>query len=168
MYHASVGLLVSGTGILESLVENPTLSSVGIGILYPTDYLPTQNGGQTRLINSFVEDLEGLLGIKRTEISLADMWRESKPDSVKETNLAEYLKTARTLHYYKDAIQIVKDFVDGYKQKFDKGPFIHRVLRWRWEMAAKKWLLNNVFREGTALVLPVDEGKPNYRDAPPP
>ncbi len=32
----------------------------------------------------------------------------------------------------------------------------------------KKWLLDNVLREGTVLVLPVDEGKPNYRDAPPP
>ncbi len=69
------------------------LLQVGTRILYPTDYLPTQNVAQTRLIESFIENLESLLGIKRTEISLADMWRESKPDLVEETDLAEYLKT---------------------------------------------------------------------------
>jgi hypothetical protein len=31
----------------------------------------------------------------------------------------------------------------------------------------RKWLLEKVFLEGTLVVLPVDEGKPNYRDATP-
>lgn len=31
-----------------------------------------------------------------------------------------------------------------------------------------KWLLENIFANGAVLVLPVDEGNPNYRDAPPP
>lgn len=31
----------------------------------------------------------------------------------------------------------------------------------------KKWLLEHVFVQGV-LVLPIEEEKPNYRDAPPP
>jgi len=39
---------------------------------------------------------------------------------------------AGTLRYYKDAIQIVKGFLDGYTKKFDRSSFIHQALRWRW------------------------------------
>jgi len=47
-----------------------------------------------RLIDSFVEDLEEFLGVKRTPISLADLWRESRPGFVKEKDdLSEYLRT---------------------------------------------------------------------------
>jgi hypothetical protein len=45
------------------------------------------------LINSFVEDMEGFLGVKRTLISLADMWRESGPEVVQEKEISEYLRT---------------------------------------------------------------------------
>ncbi|KPM44210.1 hypothetical protein AK830_g2374 [Neonectria ditissima] len=92
---------------------------------------------------------------------------------------------AGTLPYYKDAIQIVKEFYDGYTKEFGKTPFVHRALRWRWETADTvtpeerdegwqriytygKWLLDNIFTEGSILVLPIDEGRPNYRDTPPP
>lgn len=32
----------------------------------------------------------------------------------------------------------------------------------------REWLLRHVFKAWTIVVLPLDEGKPNYRDAPPP
>lgn len=107
-----------------------------------------------KLIDSFVEDLEHVLGTKRTPISLAELWQKSPPDSVVDKDLSEYLKTARsfsarpfksskrllltyphqagTLPYYKDAIGIVKEFYDGYTAKFGKTPFVHRALLWRW------------------------------------
>lgn len=46
-----------------------------------------------RLINSFVEDLEEFLGVKRTPTSLADLWRESHSAFVEEKDLSEYLRT---------------------------------------------------------------------------
>ncbi|KAK5657950.1 hypothetical protein OQA88_2502 [Cercophora sp. LCS_1] len=148
-------------GYSKKLVQNAT---VGASVLYPIGYLPAQSENQMRLIDSFVEDLE-------------DMWRKTKPDSVEEADLAEYLKT--------DAIAIVKNFADGCRQKLDESPFIHRALRWRWEVADKvtpedrdegweriyiykKWLFENIFVEGSVLVLPVGDGKPGYRDNPPP
>jgi len=138
-----------------------------------------------KLIDSFVEDLEGFLGVQRTNISLADMWRRSCPDSTKGIELSNYLATAATLPYYKDACGLLKTFVDGYKEKFGKTPFFHRALRWRIEQADKvtpeerdegweriytykKWLLANVFKKGTVLVLPVEDGKPSSRESSPP
>lgn len=38
---------------------------------------------------------------------------------------------------------------------------------WEHIYTYRKWLLENVFHEGTLVILPVDEGKPNYRDATP-
>ncbi|KAI0099796.1 amidase [Nemania sp. FL0031] len=92
---------------------------------------------------------------------------------------------AATLPYYKDAVDILNGFSSGYKEKFGKAPFFHRALRWRWDIADKvtkeehdegweriykyrEWLRTNIFRPGTLMVLPVDEGKPNNRETPPP
>ena len=62
-------------------------------ILCPTDYLPTPNMAQTKLVDSFVQDLERLLGVKRTKVCLAEMWRDTAPDSVRGIELPDYLKT---------------------------------------------------------------------------
>jgi hypothetical protein len=32
----------------------------------------------------------------------------------------------------------------------------------------REWLLTHVLKAATIVILPLDEGKPNYRDAPPP
>lgn len=45
-----------------------------------------------KLIDSFVQDLENFLGVPRTKVSLADMWRHSCPDSAKGVELSEYLE----------------------------------------------------------------------------
>ena len=59
------------------------------------DYLPTPNTAQTRLIDTFVECLESALQVKRTEISLAELWKGDSPDGPEHTDIAEYLKLVR-------------------------------------------------------------------------
>jgi hypothetical protein len=61
-------------------------------ILYPKDYLPTTNAAQTEVIETFVRDLEAELGVMRTEVSLAEEWKKSRPVDVEEEDVAEYLK----------------------------------------------------------------------------
>lgn len=46
-----------------------------------------------KLVDSFVQDLESFLGVQRTKVSLADMWRHSRPDSAEGIELSEYLET---------------------------------------------------------------------------
>ncbi|KAF7883605.1 uncharacterized protein EAF02_005525 [Botrytis sinoallii] len=80
-------------------------------------------------IDSFVRDLEGLHGVSKPEISLAEMWRNSSPQSDANIELSDYLETAGTLPYYKDACAKLDEFVEGYKKKFHKTPFFHQALR---------------------------------------
>lgn len=62
-----------------------------VKILYPLDYLPTTTPAQTALITKFVEGLESALGVKRTEISLADLWKKDLPDGPEHSDISEYL-----------------------------------------------------------------------------
>lgn len=48
-----------------------------------------------QLMTSFIEDLERYLGVKTTDISLASMWRDSAPESVRGVELSDYLETVR-------------------------------------------------------------------------
>lgn len=64
-----------------------------IKLLYPSDYLPTPNPAQTRLIDKFVTGLESALQISRTNVSLADLWKRDCPDGAEHEDIAEYLET---------------------------------------------------------------------------
>jgi hypothetical protein len=66
-------------------------------ILYPKDYLPMTNAAQIAVIESFIRDLEVELGVKRTEVSVAEEWKKSRPVDVKEDGVAEYLKEVRDI-----------------------------------------------------------------------
>ncbi|KAH8753093.1 amidase [Diaporthe sp. PMI_573] len=181
VFHKFADLWYGGSSKLNnsaSLTKDAT-------ILYPTDYLPTNNAEQMKIIDAFVSDLEAFLGVKRTPISLAEEWRKTGAETPETADLSKYLETAATLPYYKDAIEIVKEWTDKYREQHGRSPFIHRALRWRWEMADKltpeerdegwsriykyrEWLLTHVLKAATIVILPLDEGKPNYRDASPP
>lgn len=101
------------------------------------------------MIDSFVRDLEAELGVKCTEISLAEEWKKDLPAGVKHDDVAEYLKEVRptqpiysgqlltelqagTLPYYRDSYKQLAAFRDGYRKIFGKAPFVHEALRWRW------------------------------------
>lgn len=62
-------------------------------ILYPQDYLPTPNNAQTKLIDEFVSALESALGVQKTPISIADLWRQDCPDGEEHADIAKYLDT---------------------------------------------------------------------------
>lgn len=64
-------------------------------ILYPLDYLPTSNPDQSCLIDKFASGLESALHVKRTKISLAELWKEDCPDGKEHQDIAEYLDTVR-------------------------------------------------------------------------
>lgn len=61
--------------------------------------------------------------------------------------------------------------VCSYKQSralADKLTLEERNQGWERIRTYKQWLLQNVFKEGTIVILPIDEGKPNSRENPPP
>ncbi|OQD66177.1 hypothetical protein PENPOL_c005G02364 [Penicillium polonicum] len=156
-------------------------------ILYPSDYLPTPNPAQTQVIDKFVSGLESALGINRTGISLADLWEKHCPDGEQHKDIATYLEFAGIYPFYHDQYHHLAEFRNQYKDKYGKPPFVHRALHWQWNVGKaitqgecdecwrrseiyRHWLLEKVFKADdedtvTVMILPIEAGKPNYRDA---
>jgi hypothetical protein len=63
-----------------------------VEILYPEDYLPTENLAQTHLIKSFVAGVESAFSVKKTKISLAALWKEQLPDGPEHGDIGTYLQ----------------------------------------------------------------------------
>ncbi|KAK1961465.1 amidase [Colletotrichum sublineola] len=156
-------------------------------IVYPRDYLPTPNPQQSLLIENFVTGLESALGIKRVPLSIAELWRREVPDGEEYDDVAAYLETAGIYPFYYDQYHNLADFRNEYQEKFGKPPFVHRALHWQWDVAKsvskeerdeclrrcevyRDWLLKRVFKADdenciTIMPLPIEVGKPNYRDS---
>ncbi|KAF4985542.1 hypothetical protein F66182_16918, partial [Fusarium sp. NRRL 66182] len=144
----------------------------------------------SQVIDNFVKGLESALQVSRIKISLAEEWRKDCPDGYQNPDIVEYLKLAGGIPFYHDAYYALADFRDKYKEKFGKPPFVHRAVHRQWDVAReitkeerdkywrrseiyRHWLLDNIFRVNdknsvTIMILPIEKGKPNYRDADPP
>ncbi|KAJ5715484.1 amidase [Penicillium malachiteum] len=144
-------------------------------ILYPRDYLPTGNQAQSRLIENFIQGLEKASEIEREEISLAEDWGKEKI-----APMGQIMGTSPSTSNF------LENFREEYKKQYGKPPFVQKAMRWRWEISNKVtieernmywrrseiyryWLLDKIFQvtsEGpmSFMVLPIEEGKPDYRD----
>lgn len=60
-------------------------------ILYATDFFPHQNPEQQAMVNEFVQSLEVLLGVKKTEISIAERWSQCPPGEAGQKSIRDYL-----------------------------------------------------------------------------
>ncbi|KAL2070236.1 hypothetical protein VTL71DRAFT_13262 [Oculimacula yallundae] len=164
------------------------LCFTAIEILYPSDYLPTPNPAQTRLLDIFVSGLESALNVKRKHISLKELWKKDCPDGPQHADVAEYLRFAGIYPFYHDAYHATSDFRKGFEEKHGKPPFVHRCIQWTWEVGKsisraerdecwrrdeiyRHWLLERIFKADcqdsiSIMVLPIEVGQPVYRDAP--
>ncbi|KAI0110841.1 amidase [Nemania sp. FL0031] len=155
-------------------------SKIPVRILYPTDYLPTSNNDQSLAIDKFITALETSLQVERTPVCIAERWKEDRPDGPHNADISKYLKDAGS----------TSSFRADYEKKFGVPPFVHRYEHWLWDVGKsvtkewrqeclrrcevyRSWLLNSVFESTsqdklTIMVLPIEVGKPNYRDSPEP
>ncbi|KAJ5471030.1 amidase [Penicillium desertorum] len=163
-----------------------TPSVLPVRILYPRDYLPTKNEAQSRLIDTFVGGLETEFGVKRQEVSLAELWKHDCPDGPDHEDIAEYLELDGGYPYYRDSYHYLEGFRNEYKKEYGKPPFVHRAMHWQWDVSKnisieerdmywrhseiyRHWLLEKIFQANSKesisiMVFPIEEGKPNYRD----
>ncbi|KAF2438444.1 amidase [Karstenula rhodostoma CBS 690.94] len=163
-------------------------SKFSVKVLYPLEYLPTSNPGQSELLEKLVCGLESAVDTRRTEISLARLWKTDCPDGKEHENIEKYLGTAGIYPFYYDQYHNLADFRTKYEEKHGKPPFVHRSLHWQWDVAKtitrnerdeclprckvyRDWLLDKVFEVSSensisVMVFPIESGQPNYRDAP--
>uniref|UniRef100_A0A8H7N2M7 Amidase domain-containing protein n=1 Tax=Bionectria ochroleuca TaxID=29856 RepID=A0A8H7N2M7_BIOOC len=171
------------------LLRQPS-SEIAVEILYPLDYLPTRNAEQTEAIDKFVSGLESAFKVKRTPVSIAKAWKDDLPDGTEHGDIAKYLETAGIYPFFYDGYHALEPFRREYHKKFGRAPFVHRYVKWQWEVAKgiskeerdecwcrcqvyRKWLLSMIFSAESKdsikiMVLPIEAGEPNYRDSPEP
>ncbi|KAH8710031.1 amidase signature domain-containing protein [Phaeosphaeriaceae sp. PMI808] len=149
----------------ESFLSNPV-------ILWPTDFWPIDN--------------KNTLGVKRTDISIQDLWREKTPKEANTTDIKEYLKNVGVTSFCYGVYEELEIFRRSYREKYSEEPYINPVMRWRWEAAKditrdqhegavyrlsiyKNFALNEVLqsqKRDAIMILPITSQQVNYRDVP--
>lgn len=61
-------------------------------MIYPTDWLPTEDSEQMAMIEDFTVIIEKSLDVTRTEVSLSKEWALTAPEELRAIPLADYLK----------------------------------------------------------------------------
>jgi hypothetical protein len=61
-------------------------------LIYPTDWLPTEDPEQMAMIEEFTVIVEKSLGVTRTEVSLSEEWALTAPEGLRAISIADYLK----------------------------------------------------------------------------
>ncbi len=165
-------------------------------ILWPKEYcdrqskyVVTQNEEVHIKFEHFVSELEKFLGVRRTIVSLRDIWKKRKPHQP-EQNFDEYFKYTYEAILNRDSFTNNAGFVEDYTNAFGWHPYLPPSIKNRWkhgksiteeerEFAVrqvsefKKWFENEVLgHEGcpnsAVMVWPWTVGSPNYLDLPRP
>jgi hypothetical protein len=64
-------------------------------IIYPSDYLPTNNLVQQEIIDQFIRELEASLGLKHTKLSFQKLWDERPPEAARGQGLENFMENVR-------------------------------------------------------------------------
>ncbi|KAF2117001.1 amidase signature domain-containing protein [Lophiotrema nucula] len=167
--------------------EEPQVYQSSMSIIYPRDFLPVANTVQMGLIDKFVQDLEATFDVRKTELSIADLWKEKTPQEARGADITEFLKDVGVKSFCYGVAEELQSFRDEYWKKHSKAPYVNPVMRWRLEAAAnvtreqhedavdrlriyKRWLIEEVLQVGkqdSIVVLPITSQAVDYRDVPP-
>ncbi|KAF9767633.1 hypothetical protein IL306_015180 [Fusarium sp. DS 682] len=153
-------------------------------LIYPVDYLPTENPDQMRIINSFIKDIETHLPATIIQFSIRVSWQLSHPPNTPDY-VETYLDDVIRRTFYHQFYHSTDDFRKTYAQKHNgRLPYVIPFVQRRWAQGAsvsdaeheeatrrlltyKKWLNEQLFGDGnieTFVILPVATAKPVYRD----
>ncbi|CAG9984813.1 unnamed protein product [Clonostachys byssicola] len=117
-------------------------------LIYPTDYWPVKDEPSQKLFEAFITKVEDFLGVKRTRISLADLWNESRPAYTDES-IVQYLKHAFEWSANRDQwLGLLKPFIQDYTDKMGKPPVLNPQDGY----------------SSSIMILPWTTGEPAYRD----
>ncbi|KAK8052679.1 amidase [Apiospora saccharicola] len=150
-------------------------------VIYPLDFFPVQNSEQMRILNEFMDDMTTYLPAQLNCVSIAETWRLSPPEGVKD-KLSDYLRNVIVDTYYHDFYHSTEEFRDDLKEEYNRCPYVIPFVQDRWELGAsvsredyesglqklnvyRNWLLQRFFQhKQTLMVLPISNVEPNYRD----
>ncbi|RHZ70336.1 hypothetical protein CDV55_108201 [Aspergillus turcosus] len=149
-------------------------------ILYPSDFLPTDDPEQLKAMESFLEDITKGTGCSYRQISIGKEWQNTAP--VEEKDLHQYLYNLTRHGWYYAAYHSFDDFRDEYEKKHGHGPFVTEVVRWTLGKEVdieqhveimnrlsifRSWFLEHFMPKrphNTLVAMHIDAVKPRYRD----
>lgn len=100
-------------------------------LLYPVDYWQITDEASQKVFETFVTRMENFVGIKRTNIHLAEIWEKQRPDYV-NVSLAEYMHSAFAWSANRDQwLHLLKPFIEEYTEKFGKPPVLNPQVRFK-------------------------------------
>lgn len=100
-------------------------------LICPSDYWPVQDEASQEVFETFIVRVENFLGIKRTNIHLADTWEKHRPNGVDES-LSEYMHSAFAWSANRDQwLGLLKPFIDEYTEKMGKPPVLNPQIRFK-------------------------------------
>lgn len=153
-------------------------------LIYPLDYLPTENPEQMKIIDSFIQDLETHLPATIIPLSIRSSWHQSHPPEASD-DVEQYLHDVIRRTFYRQFYHSTASFRQVYAERHDgQQPYVIPFVRRRWTLGAsvsdaeheeatqrllvyRKWLHDQFFGDEnfeTFVILPVAEVKPVYRD----
>ncbi|KAK7918291.1 hypothetical protein PG985_010165 [Apiospora marii] len=157
-------------------------------LIYPTDYWPVADAASQKVFDNFVSQLETLLGVQRVELSLAETWRQTRPDDTSES-IAEQFHHVFDWSANRDQwTGLLEPFIKEYTEKTGKPPVLNPQVRFKVSeytpsiTAEQKregerllamyhdWFYEQILapsKDGyssSIIILPWTNGEPDYRD----
>ncbi|KAI0111137.1 putative glutamyl-tRNA amidotransferase subunit A [Nemania sp. FL0031] len=156
-------------------------------LIYPTDYWQVDDEASQQAFESFITRIENFLGVKRTEISIADMWKETRPEGADES-IAKYFHYVFDWSANRDQwTGLFQPFIEDFTQKMGKAPVLNPQIRFKVgytqtvtaEQKAEgdrllkiyhHWFYEHIMPptddgySSSIMILPWTNGEPNYRD----
>ncbi|KAH7092427.1 amidase signature domain-containing protein [Paraphoma chrysanthemicola] len=154
-------------------------------IIYPTDYLPTENLDQMRGLDYFVGELATFLSVEPRKLSISQEWKDSAP--IQENSLPTYMQNVQAHGFFYDLYHCFDQFRDDYWEKHRHEPFLTKTLRWAWGIGGlvskeqrddamdrvsvfRDWFIKHIMQpeqKRTIVILPIETLEPRYRDTAP-
>ncbi|KAL7901886.1 amidase signature domain-containing protein [Trichoderma sp. SZMC 28014] len=152
-----------------------------------TDYWPVNHEESQRVMERFITRVENFLGVTRTNMNLADKWKETRPEGTDES-ISKYFYHAFDWSANRDQwTGLLQPFIKEYTNKMGKPPALNPQVRFKvdytptvtTEQKAEgerllktyyDWFYQHIIppaRDGyssSIIVLPWTNGEPDYRD----
>ncbi|KAJ8130621.1 hypothetical protein O1611_g3006 [Lasiodiplodia mahajangana] len=156
-------------------------------LIYPTDYWRVDDEASQQVFETFITLVEDFLGVKRTEISVAGTWKETRPEGTDES-MGKYFDYVFDWSANRDQwTGLLKPFIKDYTQKMGKAPVLNPQLRFKAgytqtvtaDQKAEGDRLLKIYHDwfyehimpptddgysSSIMILPWTNGEPNYRD----
>ncbi|ESZ96010.1 hypothetical protein SBOR_3583 [Sclerotinia borealis F-4128] len=134
-----------------------------------------------KVMENFIQDFEKATQLRRTTITMDELWMSDARGSLSGKKFAEFFDTTlahlQLYGHYNNTVPFRTD----YREKFGTEPYVEPLLRYKWNLGAEltseqhttaleekemftKFIQDHIFRNGGVMILPYGQPDVFYRD----